>query len=255
MRCYRTQEWFANIGGRHTECACYFAETHMFELFDPQGELRISAGSSLPHWYQPGVTYFVTFRTEDSIPTAVAKNWRRRRDDWLLRHGVNPAALKWQDALDVLPRAQRREFHDTFSREFLEHLDRGHGACVLRRPELAQIVANSLLHFDGDRYELSDFVVMPNHAHVLVGLLGETEIEAQCYSWKKFTATKINKILGRTGRFWQEESFDHLVRSADQFEAIKQYIAANPRKAQLKPGELSTISERSRHAPRAVRSA
>jgi type I restriction enzyme R subunit len=117
-----------------------------------------------------------------------------------------------------------------------QHLDRGHGACVLRRPDLARIVADSLLHFDDARYQLGDFVVMPNHVHLIVGLLGETVIEEQCYSWKKFTATKINKVLNRTGRFWQEESFDHLVRSAEQFEAIQRYIADNPIFARLSEG-------------------
>jgi type I restriction enzyme R subunit len=108
---------------------------------------------------------------------------------------------------------------------------------VLRRAELAKIVADSLLHFDGQRYHVSDFVVMPNHVHLLVCLLGQTEVESQCTSWKRFTATSINRQLRRQGRFWQEESFDHLVRSVEQFEAIQRYIAANPEKAGLAAGE------------------
>ena len=69
---------------------------------------------------------------------------------------------------------------------------------------------------------------MPNHVHLLVCLLGDTDLLKQCHSWKKFSAGKINKVLGRTGRFWQEESFDHLVRSPEQFCAIQQYIRNNP---------------------------
>jgi putative transposase len=76
---------------------------------------------------------------------------------------------------------------------------------------------------------MGDFVVMPNHVHLIVGLLGETDIEAQCSSWKRFAATRINRELGTSGRFWQEESFDHLIRSAEQFESIQRYIADNPR--------------------------
>jgi type I restriction enzyme R subunit len=140
-------------------------------------------------------------------------------------------------AFESLPVEKQREFHETFSREYLEQLDRGHGAVVLRRPELARVVGDSLLHFDGDRYHVSDFVVMPNHVHLLVGLIGNTDIEAQCYSWKKFTAIEINRRLGQRGRFCQEESFDHLVRSAEQFEAIGRYIAANPAQAGLVAGE------------------
>ncbi len=137
-----------------------------------------------------------------------------------------------------LPELQQREFHRTFSREFLASLDKGYGACVLRQPALAQMVADSLRHFDGQRYHLGDFVVMPNHVHVLVGLLGDTDVVILCTSWKHFTATKINRALGRRGRFWQEEAFDHLVRSPEEFEGLCRYIEENPRKAGLRPGEF-----------------
>ena len=207
-----------------------------FELFDPQAGVRITAGN-LPHWYQPGATYFITFRTDDSMPVEVAELWYRRRDDWLSRHGIDPKARNWSAKLRSLPDAQQREFHETFSREFLEHLDKGHGECVLKRKELAQIVADSLWHFDGDRYHMGDFVVMPNHVHVLVCLLGTTDVEDQCFSWKKFMATNINRELKRKGRFWQEESFDHLVRSPEQFEYLRRYIAENGPKANLRGGE------------------
>ena len=166
----------------------------MFELFDPNGEVQISAGN-LPHWYQPGVTYFITFRTDDSMPKEVADLWHQRRAEWLRRHKVDPASPNWTSQLQGLPLAQRNEFHATFSREYLECLDKGHGECVLRRPELAQIVARSLRHFDQQRYHLGDFVVMPNHVHLLVCLLGDTELEAQCFSWKKFTAAKASRKI------------------------------------------------------------
>ncbi len=50
-----------------------------FELFDPKGEFVVRQGK-LPHWYQPGVTYFVTFRTDDSVPQAVLEDWRSQRE-------------------------------------------------------------------------------------------------------------------------------------------------------------------------------
>ncbi|MEZ6034553.1 MAG: transposase [Planctomycetaceae bacterium] len=196
----------------------------MFELFDPQTDYVIREGVNLPHWYQPGVTYFVTFRTEDSIPTDVRRRWHAERTDWLQRHGISDYELEFRN----LPIPLRKEFHERFSREYMELLDKGFGACVLARPELSSIVADSLFSFDSSKYHLGDFVVMPNHVHVMVCLLGETEIEAQCTSWKRFTARRINQALKKTGRFWQEESFDHLIRSAEQFAAIQHYIASNP---------------------------
>ncbi len=208
-----------------------------FELFDPDGDVRIARGR-LPHWYQPGVTYFITFRTCDSIPRAVAEQWGQRRDDWLRCHNIDPAQADWAQCLRRLPETQRRAFHRQFSQEFLEYLDRGHGECLLRRPELAEEVARSLRYADGQRYRMGDFVVMPNHVHLLVCLLGDTELEAQCYSWKKFTATRINRLLGRSGHFWQKESFDHLVRGPEEFERFQQYIAENPRRAGLREGQF-----------------
>ncbi|MDZ4657855.1 MAG: transposase [Bythopirellula sp.] len=207
----------------------------MFELFDPRQEYVVREGT-LPHWYQPGVTYFVTFRTEDSVPQPLLRSWHLRRDQWLRAHGIDPTDAHWKIRLMATSELDR-EFHQQFTRAFMEYLDRGYGACPLRNPSVAKIVAGALLHFDGERYHLSDFVVMPNHVHLLVCLIGTTEIEAQCQSWKKYSAGQINRLLGRRGRFWQEESFDHLVRSGEQFEHFQRYIARNPEQARLRNSE------------------
>jgi type I restriction enzyme R subunit len=206
-----------------------------FELFDPRAETAVRYGS-LPHWYQPGVTYFVTFRTEDSVPQELGRAWHARRAVWLCRHGLDPNDALWKSRLQANPTLDQ-EYHATFTREFMEYLDRGHGHCILRHPEIATIVAEALRHFDENRYDLGDFIVMPNHVHLLVGLRGTTKIEEQCRSWKRFTARRINETHGSKGRFWQEESFDHLVRSPEQFDYLRRYIAENPRNAGLAPGE------------------
>ncbi len=49
----------------------------------------------------------------------------------------------------------------------------------------------------------------------------------QFESWKHFTARSINRKLGNRGRFWQQDGFDHLVRSVEQFEHFRRYIANN----------------------------
>ena len=92
-------------------------------------------------------------------------------------------------------------FADFVSDRWNEHLDELEGACVLRKPRLAQIVAQCLRHFDGDRYVLDDFVVMPNHVHLLVAFPSEESQLAQCDSWKHYTAVQINRALGRRGDF------------------------------------------------------
>src|SRR5437868_2013023 len=208
-----------------------------FESFDPDAPVDISY-RHLPHWFQPGATYFVTFRTADSLPAAVVGQWLDDRRRWLASHGINPDDPDWQAEIRCLPEAHRAEFHRTFTDAFHRFLDAGYGDCVLRRPEIAGVVATALLFFDRERYHVSDFVVMPNHVHVLMGLIGDNALSAVCYSWKKYTANEINRLLGRRGHFWQGESFDHIVRSPGQFEYLKGYIAANPAKAGLKTGEF-----------------
>ena len=89
---------------------------------------------------------------------------------------------------------------------------------------------------------MTDFVVMPNHVHVLVAFPNAESQLAQCESWKHFTAVKINRKLGQERRFWQQDGFDHLVRSNEQFEYLRLYIAGNPKKANLQPGEYTVCS-------------
>ena len=84
---------------------------------------------------------------------------------------------------------------------------------------------------------MGDFVVMPNHVHLLAAFADPEQQKMQCDSWTKFTATRINRSLNQAGKFWQQEPFDHLVRSLEQHEHLRSYIANNPKKANLKPGE------------------
>jgi len=108
----------------------------------------------------------------------------------------------------------------------------------------AKLVGDSLRYFDGDRYELTDFVVMPNHVHLLAAFPDEQSMLAQCESWKHFTATQIHRRLGRRGRFWQQDGFDRLVRSAEHFDYLRRYIAENPARGKLGPEEVLHYSKR-----------
>lgn len=191
----------------------------------------------LPHWAQAGTVCFLTWRTWDSMPTAVIESWLKERCEWLLRKGINATSPDWKHALRRLPQPDQKEFHRLFTNRWEDMLDECHGTCVLRQPDLATIVSDSLHHFDDDRYLLTDFVVMPNHVHILASFASEERMLMQCESWKHYTAVQLNKKLGRKGRFWQKEGFDHLVRSEEQFVYFRTYIATNPEKARLKPGE------------------
>jgi REP-associated tyrosine transposase len=191
----------------------------------------------LPHWSQAGTLSFITWRTWDSLPKTVLDRWLTERDEWLRKHGIDPTT-DWCKQLQSLAVAAQNQVREFISDRWNEQLDTCHGACVLRQTELSQIVAYSLLHFDCERYELTDFVVMPNHVHLIGAFPDEQSMLEQCDSWKHFTATQINRRLSRKGRFWQQDGFDHLVRSVEQFEFLRQYIADNPKRARLRPGEF-----------------
>ena len=96
------------------------------------------------------------------------------------------------------------------------------------RPEVRQIVEEVLRHDDGTKYRLEDFIVMPNHVHVLVSPLDKHTLSEITQAWKSTAAHRINKLLGRAGTFWQKESFDHIVRSAEQAQKFREYIQENP---------------------------
>ncbi len=206
------------------------------QFFDPEADFSITAGD-LPHWQQPGATYFITYRTMDSISAIAMGRIIAERNDWLRRNGINPTLPDWHSLLRKLSEPQKRAFHRHFSASFERELDRLEGDCLLRKPALARVVANSLQHFDGQRYRLGGFIVMPNHVHVLARIFPEYEMLKQCYSWKHFQAHQINAVENRHGHYFQPESFDHLVRDADHFLKFRKYIEENPKKANLREGD------------------
>ena len=158
----------------------------------------------LPHWDVIGQPMFVTFRLDGSLPPGRA---------------FPPARLTSGQAFAAVDK-------------LLDHAETG--PLYLRQPELARLVVESLR--DGERrfhrYELHAFVVMPNHVHALVTprVTGPQWLGPL----KGFTGHEANRILGvRSRPFWQHESYDHLVRNAQEFARIQNYIEWNPVKAGL----------------------
>jgi REP element-mobilizing transposase RayT len=163
----------------------------------------------LPHFDGGEIPQFITSRLADSLPQKLLDKWRDE-----LRH----------DDCDV----------DAALRKRIElYLDRGYGECRLRDPRVAKMVQNSLLFFDGSRYRLASWVVMPNHVHMLLTPCENQDLSAILQSLKSYTANKANKLTGRTGQFWQPESFDRWIRDADHFARVVAYIENNPVKACL----------------------
>ena len=201
------------------------------ESFDSKAEFSIHERCR-PHWSQAGAVVFITFRTADSIPQEVVARWENEKREWLNKKGV--ATIKhWSVVLPTLETKLQLEFKKNFNRHREVYLDSCQGECALQRRELAKIVHDSLLYFDEDRYRMGDFIVMPNHVHLLCVFPSEEALITQCRSWLRFSARQINIKLGRKGRFWQQEPFDHLVRSPEQYDYLRDYIADNGKKAGL----------------------
>jgi putative transposase len=197
-----------------------------FGMFNEEAETQVES-RFLPHWFQPGVAVFVTFRTADSMPAQVISRWERDLRDWLADSGIvvgpNQKLPDWAS----LPQSLQFSYRKQRDRLWHWQLDSCHGECVLRRRELAQIVMDSLLHFNGKRYDMASAIIMPNHVHLIAQFRLPTTCRKQCKSWLHWTAREINRKLERCGEFWQSEPFDHLIRNEEQFNYLRRYIAEN----------------------------
>lgn len=166
----------------------------------------------LPHFDGGEIPQTVTFRLYDSLPQSVLERWREE--------------LNYDEA-------RGKEVDAEMRRRVEQYLDRGCGAAYLKDARVARMVQDALLHFDGVRYRLSAWVVMPNHVHLLATPCVGHTLARIMHSIKSYTAHEANKLLKRDGTFWQKESFDRYIRDARHFAAAVRYIENNPVKAGL----------------------
>ncbi|HWN65308.1 MAG TPA: carbamoyl-phosphate synthase large subunit, partial [Candidatus Binatus sp.] len=193
--------------------------------FDSHGDVEITE-RNLPHWKQIGVTYALTFRLADSLPQTLIKQWQEEREAWL-KHHPKP----WDEKT-------KHEYDERFPERRDRWLDDGHGSCLLRDRHSAEIVAKTIRHFDGERYFVDSFVVMPNHVHVLVRPKAQHNLSEILHSWKSFSAKEINQALQRKGPVWMDENYDHIVRDYSELCRQREYIRNNPVKAKLSDTEF-----------------
>ena len=155
-------------------------------------------------------------------------------------HAVNrPVFLTWR-LHDSLPEGRSFPPETTSGKAFLimdRLLDNARtGALHLRRPEIATMVVEAIHYREHSlsHFNLHSYVVMGNHVHLLV--TPRVPVSKLTQSLKRFTAREGNRILGLTGQtFWQDESYDRLVRDETEFLRIASYIEMNPVKAGMAP--------------------
>jgi putative transposase len=208
----------------------------------PIGEGRHKAWYSrgyLPHFDVPGTVQGVTFRLRDAVPHELVERWRKELGWYEDMKADDPAMVALRE------RIARYE-------------DAGHGACWLARREIGRMVEDALLHFDGERYRLLAWCVMPNHVHALIKTHDGFPLGDVVQSWKSFTAHEANKVLGRRGEFWMVDYHGRYIRDEKHFTDAIRYIERNPVKAGLvKRAEdwpLSSARRRLFPGPRASRS-
>lgn len=185
---------------------------------------------NLPHIQPPEAILFVTFRLADSLPRHVIQQLLEEREAEEKRIASLP---------DTVQKVEQYQTHRRLFAKWDRYLDHASsGPMWLKETAVAQLVTNSLHHLDGKQYDLDCYCLMSNHAHILIQpLLDENgryyAIARIMHSLKGYTATEANKILGRHGRFWQEESYDHIIRDEAELNRIRHYILYNPVKAGL----------------------
>jgi 1-hydroxy-2-methyl-2-(E)-butenyl 4-diphosphate synthase len=192
--------------------------------------LEIRSSSYLPHWRIPGATYAVTFRLHDSLPQEAVRVYNERRQILAARMEQELERAGSRNALPSLLEI-RSQLAKLYNEVVDAALHEGSGNCYLRNPEIAGTVHDALHHFEGVRYRLIAWSVMPNHVHAILQPASGHELEDILQSWKSFTAKTANRVLGLSGTFWQPEYYDHLIRDGEDYRAQIRYVVENPEKA------------------------
>ena len=215
-------DWVAPCGGDHR--SPHFEPTFLRtdEAITKQDANR------LPHWFQDGATYAVTFRLTDSLPASVIRAYQREKTQ---------LGEKIRKALDSGDTTQanhlQRELENSYQLCTEKVLHAGHGACWMKSPEIARVVRDALFHFDGDHYQIGAWCVMSNHVHLIIRPGNGHSLSEVMRGIKSASAREANRLLGRTGAFWQKEFYDHMIRDEDDYRNQRSYILKNPESAGL----------------------
>ncbi len=191
----------------------------------------------LPHYIVEGYAYFINARLHGSLPKKVIDNLKQTYDRKVeLISSIKNNAKKHEAYL-----ALKWEYFTEFDMELHTHKK---SPVWLANDSIAQLVKEALHYRDNKDFNLIAYTIMSNHIHLVIfpfleKIASESEYKNKyplgglLASFKKYTALKANKILNRSGAFWQHESYDHVVRDNDELLRIVKYVLNNPVKAGL----------------------
>ena len=186
-------------------------------FLDKNKFVNIKHSGNIPHWEQESVAQFVTFRLNDSLPVSKLIELKETKEQWLKSHPKPWSAediIEYEDKLEIID----------------QWLDKGYGECLLKYEPILNIVEDSLNFNDGKKYELYDYIIMPNHVHMIILPSYGNSLGEIIKDIKSFSSHKINKLLSRKGKIWQRESFDRILRDQADYEEKSEYIKNNWRK-------------------------
>jgi REP element-mobilizing transposase RayT len=185
----------------------------------------------LPHYFLPDANYFVTFRLYGSLPRSVIEQMKRARIEFE------------QTILTSATKNKTQELARIFSWEQFQKYDKllemkTDCALWLRKAKIAELVKDAIHYRNKKAYELHAFCIMPNHVHMIIRHKTRSEkpnsnLATIIGNLKWYTALQCNKVLRRTGSFWQAETYDHIIRDDMQYERLISYVLNNPVKARL----------------------
>ncbi len=179
----------------------------------------------LPHLKREGASYFVTFRLAGTLPKQKFLELKLGRQKIIEQARACKRPLTWDE---------QEELFQWYSERVDKLLDAGLGPTWLREPAIADLVSGTINYHAGKRFDLLAWVVMPNHVHSVLRPLPSWTLTKILKSWKGYSAREANKLLNRTGMsFWQDESYDHLIRDADDQARCINYTIMNPVNANL----------------------
>ncbi|MEQ8683689.1 MAG: transposase [Imperialibacter sp.] len=190
---------------------------------------------NLPHLQPVGGIFFVTYMLYGAVPRQVNERWRREYEAEIMLlddSAKNESAAFYADSKNKID----RKFW-LMQEKYLD--SRKDGPFYFKDDKLAQVAVESLLFWDNRKIEVMCFCVMPNHIHAVLRTMRPDEVEGGVkvalnnimHSIKRHSANQCNKLLNKVGRFWQEESFDRLVRDRNELSRTISYIINNPVKA------------------------
>ena len=193
----------------------------------------------LPHWQISGAEYFITIRLAGSLPVHVVKELQQ------IRRQISMKQLSQKNSVE--DENFKNRIASKLFQKYEKYLDEGNtGPTWLNQVEVAKIVADSIHFRDGNDYDLYAYCIMSNHVHLVFRHLKKSK-KKSCISrllpvtrimknLKSYTGLQANKILNRKGSFWQDESFDRLIRNETELENVIRYTIYNPVKAYLVKG-------------------